>query len=94
MTQATLEFETPPKRTKRERKRDLLLKVLQTGRRMSKGEIWRELGIWNSGHEIMCLRREGHSEITTEMVTRNDNTFAEYFIPKSWIPADKQRLDK
>jgi DNA polymerase III sliding clamp (beta) subunit (PCNA family) len=43
-TQPTLDFSVAPKRESRgKRKRDLLLAVLKTGRKWSKGEIWTEL---------------------------------------------------
>lgn len=72
MTQASLNYET---KSKREMLRDAML----AGRRMSKQDILHEFGIWNSGDQIMKLRRSGLS-IKTEMVTRGENTFAEYFL--------------
>jgi hypothetical protein len=60
-------------------KRDLLREALLAGRKMSKQDILREFSIWNSGDQIMKLRREG-LKIQTEMVTRGDNTYAIYFI--------------
>ncbi len=84
MTQPQLNFEPPDNLfvRRQHRKRDLLLACLQTGRKWSKGEIWTELGIWNSGDQIMKLRREGH-DIKTEMVTKDDVTYAVYFIPRA-----------
>jgi hypothetical protein len=49
---------------------------------MSKQEILREYGIWNSGDQVMKLRREGMN-IKTEMVTHGENTYAEYFLVRS-----------
>lgn len=60
-------------------KQDALLKLLQTGRRLSKQEILRELGIWNSGDQIMKLRRAGN-DIKTKMVTEGDNTYGVYYL--------------
>ena len=67
--------------TEPQTKRERLLALLQTGRRLSKIDILCEVGIWNSGDVIMKLRRGGHPEIVTEMVTEGDETFARYYIP-------------
>lgn len=64
-----------PKASKREK----LLALLLTGKRLSKQEILREVGAWNSGDLVLKLRRAGY-DVKTEMVTQGDNTFARYFM--------------
>jgi hypothetical protein len=49
-----------------------------SGRKMSKLDILREFGLFNSGNIVYLLRKEEHLNIKTEMVTRGDNTFAVY----------------
>lgn len=78
-SQQSLTFEASKVTKRQNRKRDLLLAMLKTGRKWSKGEIWTELGIWNSGDQVMKLRRDGH-DIKTEMITKDDVTYAVYFL--------------
>lgn len=67
------------------RKQDELLKLLQTGRKLSKQEILREIGAWNSGDLVMKLRRAGNN-IKTEMVTKDENIYAVYYlVPKEEV---------
>lgn len=75
MTQVGLQFE--PKT-----KRDLLRDALLSGRRMSKQEILREFGIWNSGHLVWLMRKDGLN-VQTEMVEHGENRFAIYYIAQN-----------
>ena len=59
--------------------RDKILGALLNKERLSKLEMLRRFGCWNSGNIILLLRKDGY-EIETEMVTKNDKTFAEYFL--------------
>ena len=62
-------------------KREKLLVALQNGKRLSKQDILRMFGIWNSGDAILKLRRAG-VEIKTTMVERAGERFALYSLEK------------
>lgn len=58
-------------------KREKLLTALQNGRRLSKQDILRLFGIWNSGDAIHKFRQAGMN-IKTEMVEKKGERFALY----------------
>lgn len=56
-----------------------VLALLQTGRKLSKKEIWQATGAWNVGDQCMKIKRAGYP-VQCEMVKEGDNTFGRYFL--------------
>lgn len=48
-----------------------LLAALETGRKMTPLEIWRELGIARASARVFDLRNAGHDIVSREVVVRN-----------------------
>ena len=59
-----------------------ILSALKKGQRLSKQQMLKRFGCWNSGNIILLLRKDGH-QINTDMVKRNGKRFAIYWMDVS-----------